>query len=175
METHDDEELLRAIRKGDVDYVKQLFTKSPAPTLNYTTQKGQTPLHLASDLGYSEIVDILLDKKAPLDYKDEDGRTALHLALGSRNYEIVPTLLSAIRQRPDDEREIIDLRDNEGDTVLNLAAGQGDVDVVNILLQDGADVTLRNNAGATPARTAADEYARYSVGPLQLQTHILMA
>ncbi|OHS96711.1 hypothetical protein TRFO_37124 [Tritrichomonas foetus] len=54
-----------------------------------------TPLHVASSLGFSEIVDILIRNNAKVDIPNKDGNTPLHLAVISKHKECVSFLLDA--------------------------------------------------------------------------------
>jgi len=47
-----------------------------------TSDTGHTPLHIASGLGYSEAVSILLDHGASADAQNGDLETPMHLAAG---------------------------------------------------------------------------------------------
>jgi ankyrin repeat protein len=70
-----------------------------APDVNGRSSKGHTPLMMASELGYAEIVADLLRAKADATLKDPEGKTALDFAQGNGHTEIV-AMLSGKWPRP---------------------------------------------------------------------------
>ena len=54
---------------------------------------GYTPLHYASGKGYAGIVQLLLDRKAPLNAKCNSGEAPLHWAANNGHGEVVEILL----------------------------------------------------------------------------------
>jgi len=70
-----------------------------APDVNGRSSKGHTPLMMASELGYAEIVADLQRAKADPTLKDPEGKTALDFAQGNGHAEIV-AMLSGKWPRP---------------------------------------------------------------------------
>lgn len=71
--------ILNPKNKDRKEIVQKLLDSGAESTC--TTDDGQTPLHQASELGYLDVVELLLDQKEiHVDAEDEDGWTALHLA-----------------------------------------------------------------------------------------------
>lgn len=62
---------------------------------NVTDKEGKTPLQVASFLGYTEVVEALLDAGADVNSKDDNGRTPLMYAAAGGRTEIVELLLAA--------------------------------------------------------------------------------
>ena len=60
--------------------------------MNVQTQKGRTPLHVASDSGALEAVRLLLEHGADAEVKDGDGMTALQVAANIGHDEVVKLL-----------------------------------------------------------------------------------
>ncbi len=54
------------------------------------------------------------------------------------------------------EGAVIDQKDNEGNTPLHLAAERGHGRTVRLLLDNGANATIRNNAGERPLDLTED-------------------
>ncbi|MFH1283279.1 MAG: ankyrin repeat domain-containing protein [bacterium] len=79
-----------AATAGQLEIVKLLISKGSH--LNHKTREG-TPLILASLMGHSKIVNVLLDNNAEINLTDSNGMTALHWASSEGNFEIVKTLL----------------------------------------------------------------------------------
>ena len=75
--------LLNAISKGDVITLKGLLAMNVG--VNFI-QDGNSPLHLAAEKGYSEIVQILIDHGANFHVKNESGKTPLEIALDKKKF-----------------------------------------------------------------------------------------
>ena len=78
----------------------QLWQKSfklPVPagdaTVNVTNVKGTSALHLASENGHPEIVDILLKSGSVITASDNKGNSALHYAASNGHLDIVRMLV----------------------------------------------------------------------------------
>ena len=55
-------------------------TRSLTDVISHTTEGGQTLLHLAAFLGFTTLVDFLLEHHIDVDARDKNGYTALHFA-----------------------------------------------------------------------------------------------
>ena len=134
--------LFEAIRKGDVEQVKLLF--SEGSDVNEKDDKGMTPLHYAAYYGQREVAKVLIAKGANVNATDASGQTPLHLAakFGSK---YVPELLIAAGAD-------VNARDNAGNTPLHYAAGRLGIqqDFLGLLITKSDDINARNNRGQTP-------------------------
>ena len=81
------------IERRDAAWLGFLLQKGANP--NLADKKGTTPLMLATQIGFIEGIDWLVDKKALVDQTNRSGETALILAVQLRNPESVRTLLKA--------------------------------------------------------------------------------
>lgn len=86
---------------------------------------------------------------------DKDGFTALHWAAWSGLPRCSAKLI-------DDGGLDINAKDNSGYTPLMLAALRGNVEVVRLLLQKGADISLKNAKGETAVDLATNFESAYS-------------
>mmetsp|Transcript_28556 Transcript_28556/g.70373 ORF Transcript_28556/g.70373 Transcript_28556/m.70373 type:complete len:416 (+) Transcript_28556:83-1330(+) len=116
---------------------------------------GQTPLQVAAEKGFVDIVKILVEQlKVEVDVVDEAGWTALHWACairrsgGGADDSIVKILLGA-------GASIGVVTKDKGDTALHLAAANGHFAIVKMLVATGANVNRTNEDGATPVHVAA--------------------
>ena len=69
---------MRATEKNDVDIVEILLRRNASTRAQ--NRQGQTALMIASGRGYTEVVKLLLDKKADPNMRDFTGRSALSYA-----------------------------------------------------------------------------------------------
>lgn len=76
--------------------------------------QGQTPLHLACEVGEEECAKILIKYNAKLDVEEINGYTPLQLACTSGSYEIVQNILDI---RP----ESLNKKNSSGETILDTA------------------------------------------------------
>lgn len=104
--------------------------------------KDVSPLSVAAEKGYTEIVRLLLRRKADPNFVNKDNRAPLHGAV-SRGHRDVAIILLDAGADPDP-------LDGERWTPLHRATTQGMVKVVDTLLKHGADVNRR-----TPAKDTA--------------------
>lgn len=90
-------------------------------------------------------------KDVLLDFKDEKGRNIIHYCAINNSYKTLNFLLSQT-----DFRKIINEKDRYGNSPLKLAILKGYLNIVKILIENGADIHLRDNfLGFTPIMTAS--------------------
>ncbi|AMO99811.1 ankyrin repeat family protein [Collimonas arenae] len=104
--------------------------------LNLRARNGDTALMIASYKGKVAAVKALLDKEAE---PNNTGWTALHYAAAIGNDEIVQMLLDA--------SAYIDAGSPNNTTPIMMAARAGKIMTVKLLLDSGADATLKNDVG----------------------------
>jgi hypothetical protein len=93
LNTAEQEDLLFAIKDGDLEMVKQCVNDN---TINAVTPTGRTPLMIAAaKSGYTaiEIAAYLIDNGADVSYISKDSKSALVIASESSNYEMVKLLV----------------------------------------------------------------------------------
>ncbi|XP_045538000.1 transient receptor potential channel pyrexia isoform X1 [Papilio machaon] len=121
--------------------------------------RGQTSLHLAALAQSIEVVELLVGRRADVKARDIDGRTPLHgsIVRGARACDVARLLLS-VGADPN-------APDNFGYTPLHIAALNEFSACVLLLLDYGADVTLRTNGGVSAlsfiVRRVPDVVPRY--------------
>lgn len=85
--------LLDAIAHGDIATVRKLLAMDT--TLINFTLNGTTPLHLATEKGYSSIVKLLIDHGADLLAQNAEGSTPLDVALALKKFAKTTEILYA--------------------------------------------------------------------------------
>lgn len=77
---------------------------------------GSTPLHVASERGFFEIMQLFCAKRADLIYsQDEEGLTPLHIACLWSHMEIIELLWN------EGGRKLVEIKNKEGDNAIDLA------------------------------------------------------
>lgn len=132
-------------------------------SVNASTKLGYTPLHIAVDYRYPNMVDILLLHGADPNQQDHLGRTPLfYLIERSSGENRCSELDLVICQQLLTHGADLKIRDGEGKTVLHAAAEFHNPDLVGILLGSGAEVNARDNKGRTPLFLAGEEEWEFS-------------
>eukprot|EP00761_Pharyngomonas_kirbyi_P008681 gb/GECH01008693.1/.p1 GENE.gb/GECH01008693.1/~~gb/GECH01008693.1/.p1 ORF type:complete len:230 (+),score=11.89 gb/GECH01008693.1/:1-690(+) len=159
--------LHEAVTMGKVDTVKVLLEKLNANCFLQNAE-GEMPIHIAVHSGYASIVKLLLSQdeevsqvKSGIEDKFRGGtllHSAAHLIIGQK--DPVSTMLELLKfdipidQVTDDgDRTCLHRRR----TALHIAAYYGFKDRCEILVQHGADLTIKDLKGLT-----AEEVARKS-------------
>lgn len=98
---------------------------SSFPEINPVTSSGDTPLHYAAYLGYTECAKILLKAGANLEAKGQNQSTSLHFAAREGHFDTVKLLIEA--------GAALDAKDYENDTPLNCAQVFGHSKIVELI------------------------------------------
>jgi ankyrin repeat protein len=112
--------------------------------VNSVEREGRTPLRLAVDMDNWEAARYLVSAGSDVFSIARDNRSPAEIALG-RGAPAVRAVFSG---------KAIIARDSSGNTILHYAARNGSRDLVNLLLELGADRTIRNTAGESAADIA---------------------
>ncbi len=138
---------LKVVDETDVDEEGKPRLVYCHPDLNVTCCEGRTSLHIASRMGHSDVVQILLAKGANCNQQDQEGSAPLHLAAKDGYTDIVEHLLL--------NNASVNLQTNEGHSPLFLAAREGHSDIVVLLLISGGDSNLvEEETGWAPLHVA---------------------
>ncbi len=129
--------LMIALRTGSMR-VFEVLLKAPGVDVEMRARNGDTALMTAAYKGDIAAVQALLDHQAEV---NRPGWTALHYAASVGADDIVQLLL--------DRYAYIDAESPNRTTPIMMAARGGHILTVKLLLDAGADVTLKNDAGMT--------------------------
>ncbi|CAG8948004.1 unnamed protein product [Penicillium salamii] len=144
-------------------------------------QKERTPLSLAAEDGFVDIIELLLNNGADLESRDKTGRTVLSRAVKGGFMDAIELLIKSganLESRDQSGRtplswvvenrhpiailllleNLADLesRDETGRTPLSRAAENGDLDAMKLLLENGANTESRDKTGRTPLSWTAE-------------------
>ena len=132
-----DSGLILALRE-EAMHVFEVLLDAPNVNLEIKARNGDTALMIAAFKANQPAVEALLTKGAEI---NQPGWAALHYAATSGNNDIVQLLL--------DHFAYIDAESPNKTTPLMMAARSGHILTVKLLLEEGADATLKNDAGMT--------------------------
>lgn len=159
---HNDEHraLHHAVLNRRVEVVRVLMDNEADPHQGiYPYRDATTPLALAIDRGYDEIVEII-----------EQGLEKRRQANLCPNLTVTPEIQAFVKIAADGDEaaalrmmaetpDLVNMCDEDGDTALHHAARNGRARLVRALLKSGADVGKENLSGSTPLEAAAHNTA----------------
>lgn len=111
-------------------------------SLENTTKKGFTPLHLAAKYGNIKVAQLLLQKNTSVDAQGKNGVTPLHVASHYDHQNVALLLL--------DKGASPHATAKNGHTPLHIAARKNQMDIATTLLEYGALPDAESKAGFTP-------------------------
>ena len=150
-------ELIAATKRKDLNKVEELI-KSGA-NLNTKDTFGGTALIIASNIGHTEIVKLLIESGSDVNIASNDGRTALMKASGRRgDADIVKLLL--------ENGADSDIQNNGGSTALIYACKIGNIDIIKLLLENGANPDIQDKFGRTALIEASWPHANQRINSL---------
>jgi ankyrin repeat protein len=159
-----------------LDYCEDVDVRNP---------ENQTPLHIAAEGGFLDVIQILLNRNADINARDIRGRTPLLRAITWTSYWLYGDEAGPLLEHEADEgtqntshpisprlalsngsvgatKLLLDnganvhFRDDNGQTPLHRASDGNHVDVMRLLLQHGADVDVQDNGYSTALHLASD-------------------
>lgn len=139
-----DPDLFAAVRKGDLQAVKQLVREHPE-LVNVTGKDNTTPLH---ESGSRAIAELLIGGGAAIDTEDKYIGTPLHKAAFYANQDVAELLIA---QGAD-----VNAKNRlDGKTALHIVAWGALTDFMELLIANGADLNAKDNYGRTALHYAA--------------------
>ncbi|KAM5546973.1 hypothetical protein ABKV19_001478 [Rosa sericea] len=140
--------LHEAVRFNHLDVVK-ILTGKDLELLYSANDAGKTPLYMAAERGYDDLVFEMLGTCTNPSYEGPDGLTALHVAAAYGYEKITRRLLET-------KRTLAIASDERGLTPLHMAVFKGHVSIVKQILEfDHSPAYIGDTYKRTPAHHAA--------------------
>ncbi|XP_046553272.1 ankyrin repeat domain-containing protein 50-like [Haliotis rubra] len=125
--------------RGHLDVMKYLLSLN-VWDINKKGWNFRTPVMTAAARGHKEVVELLVKHGAVLTFKERSGNNILYLASNSGNVDLVKYVISL-------NAVDINSRGWRNKTALMEAGGKGFKAVVELLVNHGADVSLKDEGG----------------------------
>ncbi|XP_052772405.1 fibronectin type 3 and ankyrin repeat domains 1 protein-like isoform X2 [Mya arenaria] len=155
------EHLHRALNRQDHELMETVL-QSGDVKIDVPDKYGFSPLMQASVKGYVSSVELLLKYGADVHLKNDAGKTALMLACYSGQLDSIKVLRANGARYNDFDRG--------GSAPIHWAVDGGNVKLLDWMIQDGADVNLRDlNCGWTPLIRCASVSGHRDIGLSLLQ------
>jgi ankyrin repeat protein len=134
--------LIAAVLKNDRAMVEQLLRDKADP--NSIDKDNRTPLMHAAIAGHPELCRVLIEGGADVNAQDKGGYTALHFAAQNSQVLCAEALCKSGAS--------VDIQDSYGNTPLWRAvfSSQGRGEMIHLLLNCGADRSIKNKSGKSP-------------------------
>lgn len=137
--------LIYAVANNRKDAVAALLSHDP--DLNFFTNLGESPIHIAAKYDFLEIGEQIIRKGANVDLKDGYGCTPLHYSSIYDYFYFTDMLIYY--------NASVNTRSADGTTPLLASVWAGNAEIADLLLQSGANPDISDNNGFTPLMAAA--------------------
>jgi len=137
-----------AAADGNLELCKKRLANSWTK-INAQDAHGKTAMHEACRWGHLEVVKYLVSKNADPKLTTKEGTTVLHLAALNGHDLLVEYLVKELKLN-------INAQDKFGDSPLMTASGSGKISTVRLLIDLGADITIKNQNKRNAEELAAN-------------------
>ncbi|WP_020532177.1 ankyrin repeat domain-containing protein [Flexithrix dorotheae] len=134
--------IFKAIEKNQVDQIRTLLETGTDPNIKDALRN--TPLHMAAFYGYEDVIDLLASKGGDVNAINEAGRSPLYEAVRADHQQAVSALIAngaKLTPKYTDKRF----------TILHFAAMENRYEISEILLENGANLKVKDALGKKPA------------------------
>jgi ankyrin repeat protein len=146
-----------SLKAGDVDSSTSLIWAGCS--CSEPDNDDVRPYHLASRLGKKKLLVEMVEKETPDPaWTDKSGRNVIHYVSAGGSEEALQIMLDLLGDGGDNKEQTLKLlnaKDSHGTTSLHFACEFNYAGLVKMMLDEGADIHSRNDAGLYPVHTAA--------------------
>ena len=146
-------DMFEAIEKNNRKRVKKIVKKTKRKFEQTSNQDGQTPLQMASNLGCSEIVQLLLDNDFNCNVPDGKCWFPIHYACSGGHIGVIKVLTSAelgMKKADVNSHCVVGYCKCQKQTALHVACCKGYKDCAVLLLAMGASLKFKDKDENTP-------------------------
>ena len=160
-EPENDDALLLAVEKNDLSKVMQVIAEK-SNLVNQPRKDGVTPFMLAVRNGNIDVVRYLLGHNADIGMRDNNGFTAYDYVTKAKNIsEASRKQIRLLLEQKLDQKDVADIeklisqgldinkQSRKGRTMLMIAAAKGNVAACRLLIENGADLSIKDRSGKT--------------------------
>ena len=140
-------------KNGNIQSFQKVIEDNPKIDPCQKNKNGNTPLHKASQYGHIEIIKELASMGVDVNITNRDGYTPLHLAAMKGQKEAAAELI-LLGADKDKEGGVW------GSSPLHWACIHSHIDTIKLLIEKGANTTLKDGVGKTPLCFIKDEALR---------------
>ncbi|XP_031556080.1 fibronectin type 3 and ankyrin repeat domains protein 1-like [Actinia tenebrosa] len=138
----------RAILNWEIDKLEAFLNESEDSLVNVVDDLGMSPLMIASQKGYSSIVETLVEHGAQVNYSNASGKTSMMLACFGGHLSVASYLK--------DHGALLDPKDHGGSNALHWAIDGDKEDIVKWILECGANVDELDDSSWSPLMRLAN-------------------
>lgn len=154
--------LFEALRNDDYATV-EYFLSIKNISVNQMDSNYQTPLMIACEQNSGHMTRLCLEYGARIDEFPEPFPTALHSAARSRSFECMSILIKTTHHRNNKLETLINRRDSDGNTALHISAYYGDANIIELLVYNGADMSMEDSFGRNALHLSSQYGSRRSL------------
>ena len=143
-----------SVKLGNEDIIKILLSSKLA-NINVKDSRGATMFHYSFNIITPDIANMLINYGANLNIKTYENETYLHAASGTDFIDIAKILLNTKKTKKS-KLDYMNSLTKGGLTALHYAAFYNKLDMVIFLLDNGADIKMRNLEGQSAGDIARE-------------------
>eukprot|EP00111_Clytia_hemisphaerica_P006560 TCONS_00019008-protein len=138
-------DIFKIIESRNLKNLRTFLSKKPDAI--HKTKNGNAPLHLAAQMEYSDVMEILIQNGANVNKQNSIGRTALHISCAQGHYDGVLVL----RDHDADPSIACIL----GDNALHEASKNGNIRIIKFLFNADFNINTQNKQNWSALHKAA--------------------
>jgi ankyrin repeat protein len=134
-------ELIEICKVGNIELLKALLKENENIDINISDNFGLTGFHYACNKGYTDILNLLIEKGCNINILDNDGWTGFNYSCRNGHFHIVQLLINKVND--------INMKSYEGRNSFHFACLRNHIEVSLLLIKHGVNVYTKNNFGDT--------------------------